>query len=320
MRWLVYAFLTVGAVSLIVSAYFLVSSNGGGLGVASIPLFSSPREARILFVGDMMFDRTIRSVGERHGYGRVLSSVSEYLKGFDMVVGNLEGPVTHYSSVSVGTLPGEDGNTRFTFDAAVPALLFSHNIRLVGLGNNHILDFGSEGLVETKNALDEAGVFWVGNPHDQAENVRFLTRNKITFAFISFNQFLGRDVAETTRLIKEVRENVDVVIVLAHWGEEYTEKPSSYVIPWAHAFVDAGADLIIGSHPHVVLSKEEYEGKIIYYSLGNFVFDQYWNTQVSCGEGVSLAIRKEGRDISLKTEETSFGLRLSGETVLGCSQ
>jgi poly-gamma-glutamate capsule biosynthesis protein CapA/YwtB (metallophosphatase superfamily) len=142
--------------------------------------------------------------------------------------------------------------------------------------------------------------------------------NDIRITFISFNQFLGGNEANTISRIQNVASTSDVVIVLAHWGEEYQEQPPPYVSKWAHAFVDAGADAVFGSHPHVIGDIEEYRGATIYYSLGNFVFDQYWESRVRCGLGVGLFLEKTATGTSVTYDAVRFGMERSRQTVLGC--
>jgi poly-gamma-glutamate synthesis protein (capsule biosynthesis protein) len=99
--------------------------------------------------------------------------------------------------------------------------------------------------------------------------------------------------------------------VYAHWGDEYEKKPNSGQREFAHRLVDAGADLVIGSHPHVVQTKELYNDKWIYYSLGNFVFDQYFNDSVRCGAVVTVSLNP---DLSYTTEEYFVELVRDGTT------
>lgn len=265
---------------------------------------------KILFVGDLMFDRTIRTIAEKGGYDQIFSCVSDYVKDFDTVVGNLEGPITKYPSRSAGTIPGEEGNTSFTFDAQVAHALAKFNFKVLSLANNHILDFGKEGLSMTKDSLTEAGISYFGAPSGDISIVKELGGKKI--AFVAFNQFAGQnDPQKTIDAIRDTQGSTDFVVVYAHWGEEYTE-PTEYVKSLAHRFIDSGADFIVGSHPHIIQDHEIYKGKHIYYSLGNFIFDQYWNTEVRTGLGLELSLR--GDDV-LVIEQT-FDIQRSGKTCL----
>lgn len=278
------------------------------------------KQTKLLFVGDIMLDRSVREYAETHGYPYIFDSIREYIQSFDAVIGNLEGPITDNPSLSLGTTRADQpGNMTFTFSPEVASVLKAENITLVTIANNHILDFGRDGFEQTKLNLDSAGVLWVGNPYGGTENVRYVTYGDTEFAFVSFNQFLGRDIDETVALIADAQNRADVVVVLAHWGEEYALEQVSYVVPWAHAFIDAGADTVIGSHPHVIEPFEEYKGGRIYYSLGNFVFDQYWEPNVRCGLGVEMAVTKHESSVDIMYSEIRFGLERSRQTVIGCT-
>jgi gamma-polyglutamate biosynthesis protein CapA len=237
--------------------------------------------AKILFIGDMMFDRTIRTIAEKQSYEHLFSCVEEYLGSFDIVVGNLEGPITKENSVSKDTVPGEPGNTSFTFAYAVARELASHNIRLVNLGNNHIRDFGEAGLTETKAALDKEHVDYFGDPTSNLAKELKIGGEKI--AFINFNQFIENDPDSTIEEIRTVRASSQRVIVYAHWGEEY-------------------------SKPHILQGHETYKGAEIFYSLGNFIFDQYWNDSVRRGGGVEAVFSADG----IETTEVFFDISRDG--------
>jgi poly-gamma-glutamate capsule biosynthesis protein CapA/YwtB (metallophosphatase superfamily) len=260
-------------------------------------------EAKILFLGDMMFDRTMRKVAEAKGYDYLLSCVKDYLSGFDLVIGNLEGPITLSTSTSLGTKPGEPGNTSFTFSPEAALALFRSNIRAVSLGNNHMLDKGREGAESTRAFLDLAGVSHFGSPEGNLSLSREV--GGVEIALVSFNQFLGQgDPEKTVSEIWKLRRDADFVFVFAHWGNEY-EPATDYQKALAHRFIDAGADMVVGAHPHVVQETESYGGKSIYYSLGNFIFDQYWNEKVRRGGGVNAFLSKDGVFSSLERFESS---------------
>lgn len=243
----------------------------------------------ILFAGDMMFDRTIRTLLEREGEDYIFSCLTEELHAADLVVANLEGPITSHVSKSVGTVPGMEGNYTFTFPTSTAELLARHNIGLVNLGNNHIMNFGREGLVETKQLLAQASVSFFGDP-DSVEDARVERRliRGVPFSFVNWSDWTSDKTDHTVAQVQKESEKGRVVVVYTHWGEEYAPVPPR-VRQLAHSFVDAGADLVIGSHPHIVQEVEVYKGVPIYYSLGNFVFDQYWEESVRQG----LLVRAE---------------------------
>lgn len=278
----------------------------------------TPTRLSLIFAGDMMFDRAIRSAGERHGYMFILEDMRSLLTSVDFVVANLEGPITSYESVSKGTNEGEEGNMRFTFDSKVAPLLKEFNIGAVSLGNNHILNFGKEGLLQTRARLEESGILFFG---DSEENqIVYIDRGGIPIAFVAYNQFLNPDAPKTIERIQEARRNADIVVVYSHWGEEYETRAGKNITILAHTFIDAGADIVIGAHPHVVQQREEYGKGVIYYSLGNFVFDQYFSDNARCGMMVKVdLIKKEDGDIEKQFSHIPIFLSKNGKTVpYGC--
>lgn len=237
----------------------------------------------ILFGGDMMFDRTIRTLLERKGDDYIFSCIDGVLQNADLVVANLEGPITSQDSVSVGTAPGIDGNFTFTFPLSTAELLKRHNIGLVNVGNNHIMNFGREGLLETREALARAGVRYMGDPESGEEGrVARISLRGIPFSFVNWSDWAGGKANHTVAQVRREKQLGRIVVVYTHWGEEYAPVISR-VRQLAHSFVDAGADIVIGSHPHIVQEREVYKGVHIYYSLGNFIFDQYWDEGVRRG-------------------------------------
>ena len=252
------------------------------------------RQATILFGGDMMFDRSIREVANENGDDFLFSCIHDTLRDADLVVANLEGPITTYPSTSIGSAPGDNMNFTFTFPTSTALLLKRHNISLVNIGNNHTMNFNREGLVQTKEWLDKAGVSYFGDPEAlEADKVARLTIHGIPFSFVNWSDWTPLDSREATSngagvqnpVVKQIRREAEsghVTVVYAHWGEEYAP-PTPPMRQLARSFVDAGAAIVIGSHPHVVQEHEIYKGKNIYYSLGNFVFDQYWDDDVRTG-------------------------------------
>jgi len=265
---------------------FLIASVAGVfpanlLAYRAAPLPKAP-SATVLFGGDMMFDRSIRTTMNEKGGDYIFSCIDSVLDDADMVVANLEGPITSTSSVSVGSPVGGKNNFTFTFAPSTAALLARHNIRLVNIGNNHIMNFSRWGLGETKRYLDEAGVGYFGDPGRQTiVKARF---GGLSLTFINYNEFEGGSMASTTvAQIRATHESGEIPVVYTHWGIEYATTSSAYSRELAHRFIDEGAEIVIGSHPHVVEEHEMYRGKNIYYSLGNFIFDQYWEDAVRNG-------------------------------------
>jgi poly-gamma-glutamate synthesis protein (capsule biosynthesis protein) len=253
-------------------------------------------EATVLIAGDLMYDRSVRAYASERGDEHIFSCMAERLQSYDLVIANLEGPVTEYASVSMGSTVGDPNNTRFTFPVRLPSLLAEHNIRAVSIGNNHIYDFGRDGIEATREKLDAAGIVYAGDPTDPTNTSTIIVENPLVTSLVTFNEFIaeGSDAAfaDTLQAIS-ARAQDSFVIVFAHWGDEYVPA-SERQKEWAHAFVDAGAHLVVGAHPHVVQEREEYKGVPIYYSLGNFIFDQYFQEEVRNGLALEVTLSKNG--------------------------
>jgi len=265
------------------------------------PHIERPKQVTILFGGDMMFDRAIRVTSEKKGGDFIFSCLDPILREPDLVVANLEGPITSKDSKSIGTMPPDLDNFTFTFPTSTAPLLAKHRISLLNLGNNHILNFGWKGLASTTEALRGAGVDYFGDPLDQRVAEKEI--NGIRFAFINYNEFAPPPSSASTTIeqIIQARSFGQLPIVFTHWGEEYLPA-TELEISLAHRFVDVGAEIVIGTHPHVVQEHVLYVSsttpalgeKHIYYSLGNLIFDQYWNESVRRGLMLRVEFDKDG--------------------------
>lgn len=272
-------------------------------------------EAEIIFAGDLMFDRYIREVSNRKGNDFIFEKITDYLQKSDLVVANLEGPITDKSSKSIGSEFESPENYIFTFNSSLVPTLKKNKIKLVNLGNNHILNFGKNGLEQTINNLKNYSVKYFGDTGSNLSGEEYLVTkiNDINFGFINFNQFSQKSSEKTLENIKKIKEEADFIIVYTHWGKEYENKSNINQRNLAHSFVDQGADLIIGSHPHVTQEKEIYKDKIIYYSLGNFVFDQYFEEETK--KGLLVKIRFNKKDGLKIVEEKNVFMVNNGQTV-----
>jgi poly-gamma-glutamate synthesis protein (capsule biosynthesis protein) len=271
-------------------------------------------KVRILFGGDLMFDRHIRLAAQEKGYDFILADPKELFFSYDLVVANLEGPITDNPSVSLGTVPGTAKNFIFTFDPEAASVLSNNNIGLVCLGNNHILNFGQAGLESTKQSLSRAGVDFFGFTGDDENRTLVKKIGSLNFGFVNYNQFHEGGLLAAQEDIASLKEKVDWLILYAHWGHEYQPRVGTSIEKLARDFIDQGVDLIIGSHPHVVQQKEVYQNKIIYYSLGNFVFDQYFSPEVTKGLLVGVEINEQTGAIGIR--EWPIVMLSGGETIL----
>ena len=168
-------------------------------------------------------------------------------------------------------------------------------------------------------ALKDAGVGFCGHPSEaDPASVYYGEDDGKSFAFVCFQSVNFKlDMEKAVELIKETRKKVDYLIVSIHWGVEYSHKANQKMqVEPAHEFVDAGADLVIGHHPHVVQNFEIYKGKFVFYSLGNFVFDQYWSKDTQEELGILVSFDGDGTSVKLipmKSEKSQPRLMTSDE-------
>jgi gamma-polyglutamate biosynthesis protein CapA len=231
--------------------------------------------AKILFGGDVFFDRAIRRTIEKRGVDYLWDDISPLLAQYPYKVANLEGPILETPEA------GAINTFQFAFQPEYVMKLKDLGFTAVSLANNHTLNQGTEGLANTRKELDKMGLPYFGDPSDIA-SLSFLEKdfNGHMIALVGEHDLLPDSEAGQAAVLAKVtalKKKGDFVIVYPHWGVEYATSTPDVERERAHKLVDAGADLIIGSHPHVVQPIELYKGKIIFYSLGNFLFDQYFS-------------------------------------------
>ncbi len=256
----------------------------------------------IIAFGDMMLGRYVRVLMDRHGkdyiFEKLIEQDEDFFQGYDIVFANLEGPIKGQ---------GRKGGTSliFSFNEDIAEFLKSYNFNVLSISNNHSLDQGWAGRDTTIKALEEVEIAWCGHPTEaDSESVVFGETETASFAFLCFQDVSSRlNYDNAVDLIKEVREEVDFVLVSIHWGFEYQKNPhQTRQIDPGQRFVDAGADLIIGHHPHVIQPFEIYKDRYIFYSLGNFIFDQYFSQAVQEGLGVKAVLKKTKEGVETEVE------------------
>jgi len=279
---------------------------------------SQERRMSLLATGDVMLDRSVYTHSLRAGdYGHPFVFVRDMFAGVDMRVANLEGAVTEFQSISNR---GGAASFAFTFSPRTVEPL-SQMFDLVSLANNHTNDFGQRGLIQTRAFLDEGGIAHVGDPHNDAEQLSYIdTRGGFTIGWIGYHQLVGHGLDRVVQEIEHIRTLVDLVIVLPHWGPEYVEHSIRAIERReAHALINAGADMIIGAHPHVVQPIEMYNGRPIFYSLGNFVFDQYFSTATMRGLvlGITLVQVDPVEEVSARVHLIPMRINTVSQVSLG---
>lgn len=260
-------------------------------------------------VGDIMLGREVGRIAAAAGDPALqLRPMQERLASADITVGNLE------STLSTAGAPTQGGDS-FAAPPAVRAGLADAGFDVLGLANNHLGDYGDAALVETVRLLRSAGfaTFGAGATLAEARRPVIVHRSGIRFGFLGFNAIgetpaAGPDQPGAVSIgmpprtgpldedalgaflqqVRRLDRRVDVVVVLPHWGTQYTHRPEPMQHRVATRLVDAGADLVVGGHPHWVQGAEMVQGRLVVHSLGNFVFDMDFMQQTQ--EGVLLEL------------------------------
>ncbi len=311
-------FLGVISLAIIVLAILYTSSKPKEISLKKVETRPEANSVKILFVGDMMLDRNVRKVIDRRGFDAFFDGVKDLVKESDISVANLEGPFTKYPSK---TMDPTSKLLQFTFDPSLATALSDFGFDVLGLANNHTLNFGNEGLESTRRYIGDAGMLYYGDPSNANEISTVIVKNGIRIGIVGFHEFSYMNFDKVFAEIEKLKPQVDFLVVTPHWGVEYQSLPTEKQRKWAMEFIDSGADAVIGSHPHVVETVEEYRGKKIYYSLGNFAFDQYFSKETMTGMGVRVEVKKRGDIIEIYYVQETFeidgrGVRLATSTTV----
>lgn len=244
----------------------------------------------MLFVGDIMLGRYVETLMDANGSQYPFEHIEPLLASRDFVFGNLEGPIVYDHAQT------PNFSTSFSFSEDKADVLADNHFDAVSLANNHTLDQGALGYENTHEILDANGIQYSGHATKMGQEFVLSTDvGNENVNFISFNTtFPTNDEDEAVKTVKSIAQSSqDLIIVNVHWGTEYELTSNASQQEFAHRLIDAGADLIVGHHPHVVEEVERYEGKLIFYSLGNFIFDQYFSGDVQEGLAVSIALEPD---------------------------
>ncbi|MCL6456751.1 MAG: CapA family protein [Gorillibacterium sp.] len=261
--------------------------NKGSTGTTVIPyapgVFTDPERIQMTFVGDVLLGSTVESLLAKSGYDYPYQQVLSYLQRPDLTIANLETPIT-----TQGTKQVKEYVYRSS-PLVLPAFQAA-GFDLVNLANNHSMDYGPDGLLDTFTHLKKQGIPYVGAGHnaEEAFSPVILEKKGMKIAFLGFTRVVPEQswkagantpgLADTynytapVEAIKKAAKLADLVVVIPHWGVERNDLPEAYQKDLARRYIDAGADLVVASHTHVLQGFESYKGKWIAYSLGNFIF------------------------------------------------
>ncbi|CAM3398521.1 MULTISPECIES: CapA family protein [Paenibacillus] len=284
----------------------------------------SGEEERVVlhFAGDSLFSGKVENALKQHGYDYPYRHLGTAFLDDDLTVLNLETPVTTRGVAAA--------NKQFVFKSSPDVLpaLRAAGVEAVNLANNHILDQGQEGLLDTLKHLDDHEIRYVGAGRNEKEAfaAQYFELKGMTVALLGFSRVLPETtwyalenrpgvagaydhvLPKAVEAIAAARQKADLVIVIPHWGQELHKTPDANQINLSRAFIEAGADLIIGGHPHVLQGLEQYKGKWIAYSTGNFIFTKSSNADTWKTAVFQASCNKQGAcDIKLTPYRTEIG-------------
>ena len=271
----------------------------------------------LAFTGDVMLGRTVNShmltTASHDPYP--FTYTADFLRTFDLTLGNLECVISKRGT----PLP-----KLYTFrgDPRAYDRLLNAGFDLVSVANNHSGDYGKAAFLDEYLTLPLHGITPIGGGQNkqQAHAPVFKTVRGTTLAFLAYDEIEPYSFAATTTTpghawleevelrqdIANARASADFVSVFVHWGIEYLTSLTAHQRFLAHVAIEAGADLVVGAHPHVIEPYEVYQGKLIVYSLGNFVFDNMYDEVVRRGNILTLTVQKN-QLLSWKLVPTRIG-------------
>lgn len=295
--------------------------------IPSTTVAEAPAPVTLVFVGDVMMDRGVKRsiVNNFAGDYTALFVHTPYLAAADIAFANLEGPV--------GTT-GRNVGSKYSFrmDPKVVPALRAAGIDVVSFANNHVGDYSRETFDETLKHLSAESILYAGAGSTYADatmprvidvrgtRIGYLAATDVGPAWLAATAtqsgvLLASD-AHLPSIIANAKEQVDVLIVSFHFGDEYAPANARQAL-LAHRAIDSGADIIIGHHPHVMEHIETYKGKPIFYSLGNFIFDQYFSAHTMRGMVATVRIDPQTKELTTSTAVSPLSRQfIPGQTIV----
>ena len=251
------------------------------------------QDVTVVFSGDILLSSYVLNNYEKSGINGILSEeLQSEMQNADITMVNEEFPFSNRGTQA------QDKQFTFRVDPGYVKILQKMGIDVVTVANNHALDYGTDALSDTFQTLDNAGIAYVGagDNLERASQPYVIKAGGKTFGFLAASRVIPEvswnidnrqpgmlctyDSAELCNAIQKAKETCDYVVVYVHWGIERENTPQDYQRQLGKAYIDAGADMVIGAHPHVLQGIEYYNGKPIIYSLGNYIFNQEINSTV----------------------------------------
>lgn len=322
----------------VLSASLLVTCLTGASLSPSPVLGTHAGEAQLLFLGDLMVGRYIGDSMSNHGFDAPFTSIKGFVSSADVAVGNLEGPLV---DTSARTLPTPYPNLpNLAGDLRAAGALSRAGLDVLSLANNHTYDTGLDGLQSTVNALQASGITPIGLQNAGSQRPVLREVHGVKIAFLAYTTVLNSQLAmpaisyldpddpdhraRLTAEVSDARRNSDVVVLVMHWGTEYALQPDIEQREVSRLAADAGADLIVGAHPHVAQGLDHLPGPngrtaLVAYSLGNALFDQQASLETRQGLALMCNVDRNGvktaRLIPIETQRgpDGYSVQLAGD-------
>lgn len=288
------------------------------------PIEEEPEvKTKLVFTGDVLLTGYLLTQYDTKGIQGILApDIVEEMNQADLTMVNEEFPFSNRGTAA------EDKQFTFRIDPKRVNVLKDLGIDIVALANNHVLDYGQDALVDTFETLENAQIQYVGagNNHEEAKQRREFELNGMNIGILAASRvipvpnwaagsspgvFTTYDPTNLIAEIKSAKETCDVVIIYVHWGIERDEYPQDYQRELAKKYIDAGADIVIGAHPHVLQGIEYYNEKPIFYSLGNFIFGSqipktaYLKMEIDSEKNIALSLEACATDSSYVLNKVS---------------
>lgn len=209
------------------------------------------------------YDTSLNAYYENYGADYFMANVKSIFSKDDLTIANFEGTLTESTE-------REDKQFAFKAPASYANILTAGSVEAVNTANNHSHDYGEESFNDTLNALDTANILHFGYDETAVTEVKGVKVGLV--GIYELNDHLGREEQLKQNIAKVKQDGAQLIVVIFHWGNEKEEVPDENQKTLGHLAIDEGADLVCGHHPHVLQGIEEYKGKNIVYSLGNFCF------------------------------------------------
>lgn len=327
-------------IALLAIALVVLCAGGTSAHPAQREPFEGTGEAKLVFVGDIMLGRYVgRYLQAYSNYDAPYANIKSYLSSADLAIGNLEGPLVPRGVIAIPT-PAPN-NLNLTGDARASFALGRAGFDLLSVANNHALDSGAAGLSYTLTYLRRAGVSPFGMDSGGQKPV-IKEVNGLRIAFLGYTDVMNipgiggvgfvrpgvqSDLDRASREVKAAKQSADLVVVMMHAGTEYVIQPNSSQKNLAKTLAAAGADLVVGAHPHVAQGMETLLNNghttLVAYSLGNALFDQESKPELRQGLTLEVKLDKDGvrsaRLIPLQITTNTKGYQMNLCDVPSCS-